>query len=77
MHTARTELKTEQVPIIVGFNKGNLGNCEVRLFSSLRPLRPNFLISVPHLGCWRTSISDQDVQVDATRSYTSNAIILT
>ncbi|KIK03064.1 hypothetical protein K443DRAFT_95740 [Laccaria amethystina LaAM-08-1] len=28
MHIARTELKTEQVPIIVGSNKGNLGNCE-------------------------------------------------
>ena len=42
MHIARTELKTEQVPIIVGSNKGNLGNCEVRLFTLLHLLRPNF-----------------------------------
>jgi hypothetical protein len=42
MHIARTELKTQLVPIIVGSNKGNLGNCEVRLYISLNPLRPNF-----------------------------------
>jgi hypothetical protein len=47
MQVARTELETEQAPIIVGSNKGNLGNCEVRLFISLHPLRRN---SVPRLA---------------------------
>jgi 3-oxoacyl-(acyl-carrier-protein) synthase len=50
MHIARTELKTEQVPIIVGSNKGNLGNCEVRLFISLHHLRPNFRAASRLLG---------------------------
>jgi Beta-ketoacyl synthase, C-terminal domain len=35
INMARTELNAEKFPITVGSNKGNLGNCEVRLYISL------------------------------------------
>ena len=40
INMARTELNAEKVPIIVGSNKGNLGNCEVCL---------SFLVVIPLL----------------------------
>ena len=71
INMARTELNAEKVPITVGSNKGNLGNCEVCLYFLIGKSAINTFVT----GCRRTCFSNQDVQINSKWRCTCNAII--